>query len=144
MPGSVTAPAPPRRARTPPFPAGLWGGVSGFTSFVVHAGGPPFSIYALPRRLPKEALSGTAAIFFAMINMLKVPAYLSIGLFTRETLALSAVLLPVAVVANAAGIWLVRRVPLGLFYKILYSLLFVLSLKLIYDGGRSFFASVPV
>ncbi len=119
--------------------ASFWGGVSGFTSFVIHAGGAPFSMYALPRRLSKEALSGTAAIFFAIVNVIKVPAYLSIGLFSEENFILSAVLLPAALLANAGGIWLVRRIPLGIFYKILYGLLFVLSLKLIYDGGRAMF-----
>ncbi len=121
-----------------PLRAGLWGSVSGFTSFVIHAGGAPFNIYALPRRLPKETLSGTAAIYFAVINLMKVPAYLGLGQLTMETLQLSAVLLPAAILANAGGIWLVRRVPQGLFYKVLYGLLFVLSLKLIFDGLRAF------
>ena len=119
--------------------AGLWGTVSGFTSFVIHAGGAPFNIYALPRGLSKETLSGTAAIYFSAVNAMKVPAFLSLGLVTAETLKLSLVLLPAALVANAAGIWLVRRVPQGLFYRILYGLLFTLSLKLIYDGCRAVF-----
>ena len=34
-----------------PASAGLWGTISGFTSFVIHAGGAPFNIYALPRGL---------------------------------------------------------------------------------------------
>jgi uncharacterized protein len=120
-----------------PVRARFWGGVSGFTSFVIHAGGAPFNIYALPRRLSKEVLSGTSAIFFSLVNLMKIPAYLGLGQLTAETLKLSAVLLPAAVLANAGGIWLVRRVPLGIFYKILYGLLFVLSLKLIWDGLRS-------
>ena len=121
-----------------PIRARFWGGVSGFTSFIIHAGGAPFSIYALPRRLSKEAMAGTSAIFFALVNLMKVPAYLGLGQLTWETLKLSAVLLPAAIVANMGGIWLVRRVSLGLFYKILYGLLFVLSLKLIFDGLRGF------
>ncbi len=122
-----------------PLRARIWGSVSGFTSFVIHAGGAPFNIYALPRRLSKEALSGTSAIFFSLVNLMKVPAYLGLGQLTTETLKLSIVLLPAAIVANMGGIWLVRHVPLGLFYKILYGLLFVLSLKLIFDGLRGFF-----
>jgi uncharacterized protein len=120
-----------------PAMAGFWGGVSGFTSFVIHAGGAPFNIYALPRRLPKEVLSGTAAIFFSIVNLMKVPAYLGLGQLTLETLKLSAVLLPAAILANAGGIWLVRRMPLGMFYRVLYGLLFGLSLKLIFDGVKS-------
>lgn len=122
-----------------PLRARVWGCVSGFTSFVIHAGGAPFNIYALPRRLTKEALSGTSAIFFSLVNLMKVPAYLGLGQLTFETLKLSLVLLPAAIIANMGGIWLVRRVPLGLFYKILYGLLFILSLKLIFDGLRALF-----
>jgi uncharacterized protein len=117
-----------------PARACFWGCVSGFTSFVIHAGGAPFNIYALPRRLSKEVLSGTAAIFFSLVNVIKIPAYLALGQLTIETLKLSAVVLPAAILANAGGIWLVRRVPLRLFYNILYGLLFILSLKLIWDG----------
>ena len=57
-----------------------------------------------------------------------------LGQLSRETLALSAVLLPAAIVANAGGIYLVRRVSTTIFYRILYALLFALSLKLMYDG----------
>lgn len=120
-----------------PAAAGFWGAVSGFTSFLIHAGGAPFNIYALPRRLSKEKLVGTSSIYFAAVNLFKIPAYLSLGLLTAETLTLSAVLLPAAIAANVGGIWLVRRMPTGIFYRILYALLFVLSLKLIYDGVHS-------
>jgi hypothetical protein len=36
-----------------------------------------------------------------------------------------------------AGVWLTRRVPQGPFYKILYGCLFVISVKLIWDGLRA-------
>ena len=119
--------------------ASLWGMISGFTSFIVHAGGAPFSIYALPRQLPKQTLAGTSAIYFAVINVLKIPAYLALGTLTRETLLLSAALLPAAVITNAGGIYLVRAIPQTLFYRILYGLLFALSLKLMVDGWTEVF-----
>jgi uncharacterized protein len=116
--------------------AAVFGCLSAFTSFLVHAGGPPFSIYALPRRLEKETLAGTTAVFFMMVNWLKVPAYSQLGQLTRESLLLSVVLFPAAVGANLLGIWIVRRMPTGPFYKVLYTLLFLVSLKLIWDGAR--------
>ncbi len=119
--------------------AAFFGCLSGFTSFLVHAGGAPFSMYALPRKMDKETLTGTTAVFFTMVNWIKVPPYLQLGQLTRETLLLSAVLFPMAVAANLLGIWLVRRIPTGPFYKILYGLLFVVSLKLIWDGARGTF-----
>ena len=127
-----------------PASAGFWGAVSGFTSFVIHAGGAPFNIYALPRGLSKETLSGTSAIYFALVNLFKIPPYLLMGQLTIETLKLSAVLLPAAIIANAGGIYLVRRVPQTLFYRILYALLFVLSMKLIWDGYGEVFGKLHV
>jgi hypothetical protein len=37
----------------------------------------------------------------------------------------------VAVIANYAGIWLVRRTPTELFFRIAYVLMFVISIELI-------------
>ena len=50
---------------------------------------------------------------------------------TAENLAIGAVLLPAAVVANYAGIWLVRRTPAELFFRIAYVLMFFIAVALI-------------
>ena len=46
----------------------LWSALSGYTSFAIHAGGPPASVYILPLRLDKTTLMATLALFFAVIN----------------------------------------------------------------------------
>ncbi|EJR0948756.1 hypothetical protein NYG22_000152 [Vibrio alginolyticus] len=38
--------------------------LSGFSSTIAHAGGPPTSMYLLPKKLPKEQLIGTSVVFF--------------------------------------------------------------------------------
>ncbi len=114
----------------------FWGGISGFTSFMMQGGGPPFQVYVLPQRLPKLTLVGTTTIFFAVINALKIGPYLALGQFTTANLATSLVLLPLAILANFAGIWLVRRTPTGLFYQIAYALLFVISVALLWQGAH--------
>jgi uncharacterized membrane protein YfcA len=53
---------------------------------------------------------------------------------TGENLAIGAVLLPAAVIANYAGIWLVRRTPSELFFRIVYVLMFLISVELIRGG----------
>lgn len=121
--------------RTPPVAQGwLWGAVSGFTSFVSHAGGPPFSMYMLPQRLEPRLLAGTAAIFFAVVNQVKLVPYFMLGQFSPANLTTSAVLLPVAVVATLAGVWLVKRIAAGPFYRIVYAAVLVVAVKLIIDG----------
>ncbi len=116
-------------------PGGIfWGVVSGFTSTLSQAGGPPFQVYLLPQRLPKLTLVGTSTIYFAALNVLKVGPYFALGQFSPANLTSSVVLLPVAIAANFLGIWLVRRTPTGLFYQIAYVLVFLISLELIRSG----------
>jgi uncharacterized membrane protein YfcA len=112
----------------------FWGGVTGFTSFMTQAGGPPFQVYVLPQRLPKLVLVGTTTIFFAVINALKIVPYFLLGQFTPINLTTSAALLPVAIAGNFAGIWLVKHTPTGLFYRIAYVLLLAISLALLWQG----------
>jgi uncharacterized membrane protein YfcA len=129
------------RGATPPKPAPadlprgiLWGWITGFTSMIAHAGGPPFQIYVMPQRLPRDVFVGTGAVLFALINWIKVPPYLALGQFTTENLATSGVLFPVAIASTWAGVWLVRRVPGERFYTLVYILLVFVGAKLIFDG----------
>jgi uncharacterized membrane protein YfcA len=57
-----------------------------------------------------------------------------LGQFTLETLKTTGVLLPLAPLAMVTGIWLTRRVRQEPFYRIAYTCLFLVSLKLIADG----------
>ncbi len=110
------------------------GAVSGFTSFVSHAGGPPFQMYMLPLRLDPKLLAGTAIIFFSVVNAAKVLPYLLLGQFSTVNLMTSAILLPLAPLATLAGIRLVRIVPQALFYRVTYSVVLVVAVKLMWDG----------
>jgi uncharacterized protein len=110
--------------------------MSSYTSFVIHAGGPPFNMYALPRLRDTAQLVGTSGVYFGLLNLMKLPPYLALGQLTATNLQLSAVLLPVAVAGNLFGIWLVRRIPKELFFRIIYALTFLVGLKLLVDGLR--------
>lgn len=118
----------------------LCGAIAGFTSQVAHAGGPPFQIYVLPRRLPRDVFIGTSAIFFATVNWMKVPAYVALGQFTPQVLTTAAVLLPLALASTWAGVWLVRRVPAEGFYRVIYVLLIAVGAKLAWDGAHGLLA----
>lgn len=115
----------------------VWGAIAGFTSFVSHAGGPPYQIYSLPQRLDRELLAGTTAWFFAVLNLMKVVPYFLLGQFSHENLMLSAALAPVAVATTLLGVWLVRTVDTERFYRIVYGLLVIVGLNLVWEGGRA-------
>ncbi|MDP3632641.1 sulfite exporter TauE/SafE family protein [Phenylobacterium sp.] len=130
----------PVRAAAPegvPWRGVLAGVAAGFTSQISHAGGPPFQIYVLPKQLPRDVFIGTSAIFFAVVNWIKVPAYLALGQVTAQSLSTAAALLPLAIASTWAGVWLVRRVPGQAFYKVIYGLLVLVGAKLAWDGAVS-------
>jgi len=111
-----------------------WGIVAGFTSFVAHAGGPPYQVYAMRLRQDPKLYTGTAVIFFAAVNAVKLVPYFALGLFDTANLAASAVLMPIAPIATVAGAWIVRRMKPEIFYPFMYVMILVVGLKLVWDG----------
>jgi uncharacterized membrane protein YfcA len=121
------------QAQRPMVPKGLfWGGVSGFTSMLCQAGGPPFQVYVMPQRLAKLTFVGTMTIFFATLNLIKIVPYFALGQFSSTGFATSIALVPLAVATNFLGIWLVRITPVTLFYKVSYILVFLVALALVH------------
>lgn len=114
--------------------ATFWGTVTGYTSFVAHAGGPPFQVYTLPLKLDKVLFAGTTVVFFAILNAMKLVPYLMLGQFSTENLRLSATLMPVAVAGVLLGVWLVRRVSQKVFYMVTYVTMLAIGVKLVWDG----------
>jgi len=112
----------------------FWSAMSGFTSFIAHAGSPPLSIYLLPQRLDKTLYVGTNVVFFAALNFIKVFPYAWLGQFTPITLGTAAMLTPVAVGGVYLGIWLHRFMSDAAFYRVVYLITFGCGLKLLADG----------
>jgi uncharacterized membrane protein YfcA len=121
-------------SNSPAWVGTLFGLATGFTSQIAHAGGPPFQMWVMPRRLPRDVFVGTTAIFFATLNWIKVPAYAALGQFSRGNLEAAFVLLPFAIASSLAGVRLVRRVPVERFYTIVYALMIAAGAKLLLDG----------
>lgn len=124
-------------SRKPSDRAGyFWGTVSGFTSFITHAGSPPAMVWLIPQRLEKDAFVATSLVFFAALNYAKIVPYLWLGLFDRSVLATALVLVPLGIAGIYAGQWLQRRIDTRWFYRIIYALLFLTGCRLLYDGVR--------
>jgi uncharacterized membrane protein YfcA len=112
----------------------LWAALSGFSSFVAHAGGPPLSVYLLPQHMDKTLFVGTTVIYFTFVNYVKLIPYGLLGQFSGENLLTSLLLSPLAPLGMWLGIWLHRRVEEKLFYQSVYVMLSAVGLKLLYDG----------
>ncbi|WP_428650908.1 sulfite exporter TauE/SafE family protein [Roseibium sp.] len=116
----------------------FWGTIAGFTSFISHTGGPPFQMYMLPLRLAPLMFAGTAVIFFAAVNAIKLVPYFLLGQFDATNLATSVMLFPVALIATLCGVRLVRIVKAETFYGIIYVFMGLIGAKLTYDGFAGF------
>ncbi len=115
-----------------PWAGWVWGALSGFTSFVAHAGGPPFQVHVLPKRLDPKVFTGTSVLFFAVVNLVKVGPYAALGFLDARVLASALVTLPLAALAVRAGAWAVRRMPAAAFYTFSHVMVVLVGLRLVW------------
>jgi uncharacterized protein len=109
----------------------IFGTIGGVTTMLANAGGPAWQIHLLPQKLDKLTYVGTIAILFAASNVIKIPGFATLGFITEENMLVGFALVPIAVLANYAGIWLVRRTSNELFFRIAYVLMFFIAVELI-------------
>jgi len=120
---------------------GFWAMVSGFTSFVAHAGGPPMSVYMLPQRIERTLFVGTTVIFFTAVNIAKLLPYWWLGQFAPGNLLTSLVLMPLAPLGVVLGIYLRDKISPTIFYEICYVFLAIVGTKLVWSGVAELLAS---
>lgn len=126
--------AEPKRAEVAP---GLfWSAIAGFTSFVSHAGAPPYQVYTLPLGMTKAVFAGTTTIAFAAINLVKLVPYYALGQLNVGNLKVAAVLSVPAAIAVFVGLRVVAVLPERLFFRLVIWALLLISVKLIWDGAR--------
>lgn len=112
--------------------AGVYGGLGGFSTMVANAGGPVMSMYFLATRIPVQVFLGTAAWFFAIINLVKVPFLAGIGLFSPPVLLMDAVLAPFVVIGALVGLAIAKRLDQRLFDRLVIALTIVGALYLLF------------
>jgi uncharacterized protein len=112
----------------------FWSGLSGFTSFLAHAGGPPLLIYLLPQRMDKMLLAGTTVFLFGVVNYVKLVPYFWLGQINLTSLSTTLVLGPLAPIGIWLGFRLTGWVSETFFYRVSHFLLLVAGVKLFVDG----------
>jgi len=118
-------------------PAVFWSALSGFTSFVSHAGGPPMMQFMMPLKLHREIFVGTLAWFFAAINFSKIGPYAQLGLLDWTNLGTAIALLPVVPVGYLIGLRFLRTIRPALFVRIATVGLILTGIKLLWDAFDS-------
>lgn len=108
--------------------------LAGFTSFIAHAGGPPMNFYLIPMKLPRAEFLGTAVVFLAIVNLVKLVAYGALGQINTDNLLVGLVLAPVAWIGIRLGLVIHNKLDDQLFYRIILIMLLMVGVKLITDG----------
>jgi uncharacterized membrane protein YfcA len=103
-----------------PTPRGLLfaafvGVMAGFTSMIANAAGPLMTIYLVSMKAEKREFVGTAAWFFAMVNLFKVPFSIGLGLITVPSFTFDLLLLPAVVAGAVGGFFLLKVIPQKIF-----------------------------
>jgi len=98
--------------------AASYGALGGFTTMVANAGGPVMSMYFLASRFEVKEFLGTAAWFFFLVNITKVPFSVGLGLITVPGLLLDLVLVPLVVGGALFGLWFAKRLDQRVFERL--------------------------
>ena len=108
-----------------------YGALAGFTTMVANAGGSPMSLYLLAAKYDKWRFLGTSAWFFFVVNLVKVPFSVGLGLITVESLLLDAILVPAVLAGAVGGRRLAARMDQGLFDKLVIMLTLVSAVNML-------------
>ena len=130
----VLFPPQPDSAHPPKWMGAVLTTMSGFTSFIAHTGGPPVSAYLIPMRLPPLVFASSMAVCFTVLNLSKWIPYAWLGLLDVRNMATSLALLPFAPIGVWAGVKLAHRIRPLLFYRLIYTGMFLTGVKLVWDG----------
>jgi len=109
---------------------------AGISSTLAHGAGPIIALYLLPQKPSRQTFVGTCAVYFFMLNTIKLSAYAWAGQFEAAPLTLTARFVPLVFIGGMTGYLLNRRISDKLFSNIVYVGTFVLGWYLLWIGVR--------
>jgi uncharacterized membrane protein YfcA len=110
--------------------AEVMGFFAGLTTMMANAAGPVMIVYLLAMRLPKVEFVGTSAWFFFIVNWLKVPFSVHLGLVNVESIKLGFIMLPFIILGLALGIVALKKMPQRVFEITIQVLALAAAIKL--------------
>ena len=113
------------------------GAFAGASSTLAHAAGPIIAMYLLPLKLDRKLFVATCALYFFVLNTIKLPSYYMAGQFDHSEFQLTALFLPVVLAGAIFGFWVNKRMSDKLFAKLLYLATFILGWYILIDGAHT-------
>lgn len=112
------------------FRAGL-GTVGGFATMIANAAGPVAAFYFISMRLPKVIFVGTTAWFFLVINWIKIPFMINLGIINTNWFPFSLIMMIPAVVATLVAKRILKYIPQKLFSQLIWFFIVLAAIKLL-------------
>ena len=112
--------------------AEVMGFFAGLTTMMANAAGPVMIVYLLAMRLPKVEFVGTSAWFFFIVNWLKVPFSMHLGLINVESIKLGFIMLPFIIIGAVLGIVALKKMPQKVFEITIQVLALAAAIKLLF------------
>lgn len=106
--------------------------LAGVVTMLANAAGPVMGLYLLAVALPKEVFVGTAAWFFLLINLFKVPFSAQLGLINGGSLVLNALLVPMVVAGLFIGKATIAKLPQRLFDTLIIAFALAAAARLLW------------
>ena len=110
---------------------GIVGAIAGASSMVANAAGPIFGIYLLQKGLNKQEFVGTRSWFFLMMNIIKVPFSIQLGLINTQTLTLNTYSIPFILGGAFIGVKVLGMINLTLFKWLIRVAVVIAAVRLI-------------
>jgi uncharacterized membrane protein YfcA len=114
-----------------PWLVALVGLSAGITTMVANAAGPIMTLYLLGQRLPKRLFVGTAAWYFLVLNLFKVPFSAQLGLINPATLGIALWLIPGAIIGGLIGRVVLDKIDQQLFERLALGLTLIAGIRLL-------------
>lgn len=105
--------------------------LTGFATLVANAAMPVMSIYLVSQDLDKRQFIGTAAWFFLILNLSKVPVFSALGMFAPSTWQAAALLAPVTILGALLGVYVLARIPQRFFNLLALTLAGAAAVRLV-------------
>ena len=113
------------------FFRGFIGVMGGFATMIANAAGPIASFYFLAMRLPKYVFIGTTAWFFLVINIVKIPLMVDLGIINWTWLPFSFAMMPFAIAATFLAPKIVEHMNQKVFEWLIWFFIVIAGIKLL-------------
>ncbi len=112
---------------------GTLGTLLGTTTMLANAAGPVGALYLMALRLPRATFLGTAAWFFFILNVVKLPFQAILGTVSPGSLSLSVLLGGAAVAGALLGPHVAQRLPEKAFSTWVWVMVVLAAVKMLWN-----------